>query len=255
MTLRAACFALIAFVGLTGYLPSQASEKLSVEAKLLAKYRACVVMLSYTISVEERGSETVSRIAAESEGTLVSADGLLIVPASVINPMDLYGKLLQSRTGEAPPAVNSADFFVRIPGSDEPLRAKVVTQDRDLGIAWLKIEKPPAPMAYVDLSIARDPKVGQNAYVIGMIAEEFDYAAFVERAHITGEIRIPYAAFIADQSQKMVFSNTGVPLGFSVMRIEPRNSISTGAEYQSYATLVGGERLKNLHQRVLAKSQ
>lgn len=248
-------YLLFVMLGLGCCIDALAAEKLSVEAKLLAQYRACVVTLSYTISVEERGSETVSRIAAESEGTLVSADGLLIVPASVINPMDLYGKLVQSRSGEAPPSVHSADFLVRIPGSDEPLVAKVVTQDRDLGVAWLKIQQPPAPMAYVDLSIAVDPTVGQQAYVLGMIAEEFDYAAFVERARIIGDIKVPYAAFITDKSQKMLFSKTGVPLGFSVMRIEPRNSISTGFEYLSYATLVGGERLKNLHQRVLAKSK
>ena len=82
-------FALLVFC-LSG-AQSYAGAGASVEAKLLAKYRASVVTLSYTISVEERGSETVSRIAAESEATVVSADGLLIVPSSVINPTDLYG--------------------------------------------------------------------------------------------------------------------------------------------------------------------
>ena len=246
-------FALLVFC-LSG-AQSYAGAGASVEAKLLAKYRASVVTLSYTISVEERGSETVSRIAAESEATVVSADGLLIVPSSVINPTDLYGKLLQSRSGEAPPAMHAADFFVRIPGSDEPLAAKVLTQDRDLGIAWLKISKPPAVMAFVDLAPATDPYVGQRAYVLGLIAEEFDYAPFVEQARITGEIKVPYSAFVTDKAGKMFFSKAGVPLGFSVLRIEPRSNMSTGIEYQTYATLLGGERLNALHQRVLAKSK
>ena len=246
-------FWLVTFVCLALVGVAQAEQKQSVEAALLAKYRASVVTLSYTLSVEERGSETVSRMGAEAEATVVSADGLLIVPSSVINPTDLYGKLLQSRSGEAPPAMNAADFFVRIPGSDEPLAAKVLTQDRDLGIAWLKITKPPSTMAYVDLSAAEDPFVGQKAYVLGLIAEEFDYAPFVEQARITGEIKVPYSAFITNQAGKMLFSKAGVPLGFSVMRIEARSNMSAGIEFKVYSTLLGGSRLHALHQRVLQK--
>ena len=56
--------------------------------------------------------------------------------------------------------------------------------------------------------------------MVGVVAEEFDYAPFVDETRIQGRINVPYQVFISDQPGKMLFSQTGVPLGFAVLRID-----------------------------------
>ena len=237
-----------------------ASDLYAAEATyptLLSRYGRTVVSVNYVLSSDAAGGAADQRIQGETEATLVSADGLLMVPSSVLNPGDLYQKIYRNQGEAQPPAWRSSELKVRLPGSDQPLEASVETQDRDLGVAWLRIKNPPANLSFVDLSKATDPRVGQRAYVVSVVAEEFDYAPYLEETRVQGKIEVPYRAFITDQPGKMLFSTDGTPLGFAVLRIDGAANMSTGGNYRMFATVVGGERLRELQQRVLelARSQ
>jgi hypothetical protein len=222
----------------------------NVYQQLLSQYGRTVVTVSYVLSYDGAGSD--QRAQGETEATLVSADGLLILPSAVLNPTDMFMKVYQSQGDGQVPNMRSSAMKVRLPGSDQPLDAEVVSQDRDLGLAWLKIKKPPKNLAYVDLANALNPVIGQEAFVVGVISEEFDYAPYIEPTRIQGKIEVPYKAYITDQPGKMLFSASGVPLGFAVLRIDGTANMSAGGNYRMFATMIGGERLKELHLRVQA---
>ena len=219
---------------------------------LLSRYGKSIVTVSYVLSFDGAGSD--QRAQGETDATLVSADGLLLVPSSVLNPTDMYQKVYRSQGDGQVPNMRSSEIKVRLPGSDQPLEATVVTQDRDLGLAWLKIKSPPKSLIFVDLMRAADPKVGQKAYSVGLISEEFDYAPYIQETRVQGEIAVPYKAFVTDQPGTMLFAEDGTPLGFTVLRIDGTSNMSAGGNYRMFATMVGGARLKALHQRVQAIS-
>ncbi len=224
----------------------------SAYESLLKRYGRTVVTVNYVLSNEAAGGASDQRVKGETEATLVSADGLLLVPSTVLNPTDLYQKVYrESGEGTIPPW-RSSELKVRLPGSDQPLEASVVTQDRDLGLAWLQIKNPPKNLQYVDLNAARDPDVGQRAYVVSVIAEEFDYAPYAEETRVQGKIDVPYRAFITDQPGKMLFDAKGTPLGFAVLRIDGSANMSSGGNYRMFATMIGGARLKELQARVVS---
>jgi len=217
---------------------------------LLSRYGKSIVTVSYVLSFDGAGSD--QRVQGETDATLISADGLLLVPSSVLNPTDMYQKVYRSQGDGKIPNMRSSEIKVRLPGSDQPLEATVVTQDRDLGLAWLKIKSPPKNLTFVNLAKADDPKVGQKAYSVGLISEEFDYAPFIQETRVQGEIAVPYKAFVTDRPGTMLFAEDGTPLGFTVLRIDGTSNMSAGGNYRMFATMVGGARLKALHQRVQA---
>jgi hypothetical protein len=231
-------------------ISAQAKDERVTYQALLSKYGKSVVTVSYVMSYEGGGSD--QRAQGETEATLVSSDGLLIVPSSVLNPTDMYLRVYRNQGDGQVPNVRSSEIKVRLPGSDQPLEASVVTQDRDLGLAWLRIKNPPKALAFVDLSQAVNPVVGQDAYVVGVVSEEFDYAPFIEQTHIQGETKVPYKAYVTDQPGKMLFASDGTPIGFAVLRIDGTSNMSAGGNYRMFATMIGGERLRELNQRVQA---
>jgi hypothetical protein len=251
-----AAAALITALALLSACPSFAQQTAAPDAeaqtyqRLLASYGRTVVTVSYVLSFDAAGGAADQRAQGETEATLVSRDGLLLVPSAVLNPTDMFQKVYRNQGDGQVPNMRSSEIKVRLPGSDQPLDATVVTQDRDLGVAWLKIKSPPKNLPFVDLKTAIDPSVGQRAYVVGVIAEEFDYAPFVDETRIQGSIDVPYKAFISDQPGKMLFANDGTPIGFAVLRIDGTSNMSAGGNYRMFATVVGGARLKELDQQV-----
>jgi hypothetical protein len=234
----------------TATVSAASDDQTKVYQRLLSRYGRTVVMVNYVLSFENAGGAADQRTQGETEATLVSKDGLLIVPSAVLNPTDMFQKIYRNAGDGQMPNMRSSEIKVRLPGSDEPLEAQVITQDRDLGVAWLKIKLPPSDLEYVDLGKALDPIVGQKAYVVGVIAEEFDYAPFLDETRIQGKIEVPYKAFIADQPGKMLFDANGRPIGFAVLRIDGTANMSAGGNYRMFATVVGGARLKDLQERV-----
>jgi len=224
----------------------------NIYQNLLSRYGKSIVTVSYVLSFDSAGSD--QRVQGETDATLVSADGLLLVPSSVLNPTDMYQKVYRSQGDGKIPNMRSSEIKVRVPGSDQPLEATVVTQDRDLGLAWLKIKSPPKSLIYVDLAKAVDPKVGQKAYSVGLISEEFDYAPFIQETRVQGAITVPYKAFVTNQPGTMLFAENGTPIGFTVLRIDGTSNMSAGGNYRMFATMIGGARLKALQQRVQAIS-
>jgi hypothetical protein len=237
---------------LTMLLPSFAHSSEKVYQKLLQRYGRSVVTVSYVLSFDGAGSD--QRAQGETDATLVSADGLLLLPSAVLNPTDMFQKVYRSQGDGQVPNMRSSEIKVRLPGSDQPLDAVVVTQDRDLGLAWLRIKTPPKDLSFVDLSTAVEPKVGQKVFSVGLISEEFDYAPYVEESHVQGRIEVPYKAYVTDLPGAMLFAESGRPVGFAVLRIDGTSNMSAGGNYRMFATMIGGERLKMLQQRVAALS-
>lgn len=229
-----------------------ADERRAYET-ILKLHRGAIVTVSYAVSVDFMGSSR--RAQGEVEGIVVE-QGLILVPSNILNPADQIREMMagDSNAGEVP-NIKSSEFFVRLTGADEPLTAKVLTQDRDMGLAWLVLADASKAPRGVQLRTGRDPVVGETAFVLSQVSELFGYAPSVARVEIQGRIEIPYAAFITNAAGKMLFDRKGKPLGYAVQRVSGNPNLIASGGFKAFGVLIPTSRLRELTERAVRTAQ
>jgi Trypsin-like peptidase domain len=215
--------------------------------KLLRAQTAPQVLVDYVLSLDVGG--TPQRIQGSVDGVLISADGVVLVSANVLNPSELFRSVLGE--GSTPPNMRSSEFKVRLPGQGEPLRAEVVNQDKDVGVAWLRISNPVKKLPFVDLAKAREPLIGEAAYSIGLVGESNAYAAFVEENRVMGKVEVPFKGYIVAPAARILFGADGRPIGYAVIRYTGAANLAAMGGFKSFAILLPGPRLLELTERAL----
>lgn len=216
---------------------------------VLKLHRESIVTVSYAVSVDFMGS--TQRAQGEVEG-MVLEQGLILVPSNILNPSDQIRELMAGDGGAGSmPNIKSSEFFVRLTGADEPLTARVLTQDRDMGLAWLVLEDPARMPSGVRLSDGREPRLGETAYVLSQVSELFGHAPFVARVEVQGRIEVPYAAYITNAAGKMLFDARGRALGYAVQRVSGNPSLIGSGGFKAFGVLIPSNRLLELTERAL----
>jgi hypothetical protein len=225
-----------------------ASDQRAYET-ILKLHRQSIVTVSYALSMDFMGSS--QRAQGEVEGIVIEP-GLILVPSNILNPGDQLRELMASDSNAGNiPNIKSSEFLVRLSGADEPLNARVLTQDRDLGLAWLVLDDAAKSPRGVSLASGRDPKVGETAYVLNQVSELFAYAPFVARVEIQGRIEIPYQAFVTNAAGKMLFDAKGRSLGYSVQRVSGNPSLIASGGFKAFGVLIPNSRLRELTERAV----
>lgn len=216
---------------------------------VLDQHKQSIVTVSYSVSMDFMGSQ--QRAQGEVEGVIL-ADGLILVPSNILNPSDQL-KELMSGQADSIPTIKSSEFNVRLPGSDEPLQAEVLTQDRDFGLAWLRLKGKGrrVDLPSVDLKRGRDPQVGELAFVLNLVSELYGYAPYVAEVQVQGRIRVPYEAFVTNAFGKMLFDRKGRPLGYAVQRVSGNPNLMGSGGLKVFGVLIPSSRLAELTQRAL----
>lgn len=215
--------------------------------RLLDRYGRTLVTVNYVLSADFAG--TLQRAQGEVEGMVIGADGLVLIPSSVLNPNEQFRGLATDEGMGPMPDIQSGEFRVRIPGFDQPLRAKVASQDQDLGVAWLKIETPPPDLPYVDLAQATEPRVGAPVFSLNLASEGFDYAPFVIEGRVQGRITVPYRAYVTNQGNKLLFDQRARPVGFAIFRFAGSAGAGSGG-VRVFGVMIPAPRLAELTAQV-----
>jgi hypothetical protein len=170
------------------------------------------VPVKFVMSVSGMGSEQQQE--GQTQGTLVSADGLILVPGRVVS-LDLgaftHGN---SGLGGGGPSAKSGQFRVRLAGSDEWLPADLVTRDTELGIAWLRLRHPTGKLPYVDFTDLSKVALGTQLFTVMRTSDQFGSVPIVRAGYVLGETTVPRPTFLVDGSPGFAFDGDGKPAGY-----------------------------------------
>lgn len=222
---------------------ARSTDPTTLFPQLLESQSGAHVIVDFVLNFDAGGSP--QRIQGSVDGVVISADGLVLLAAAVLNPTDLF-RQISGEGSSMPNNMRSNEFRVRMPGRGEPLRATVVTQDTDAGIAWIKLGNPPKDLRFVDLRRAREPKIGEPAYSIGLVGENNAFAPFIEENRVMGRVEVPFPGYIVAPAARILFGSDGRPLGYGVIRYAGMPNMAAMGAFKSFAVMVPGPRLQEL---------
>jgi hypothetical protein len=191
------------------------SEESSREFKLVMQKRGdTAVPVKFVMSVSGMGAEQQQE--GQTQGTLVSADGLILVPGRVVSlDLSAFGRHNASGgLGGGAPSAKSGQFRVQLAGSDEWLPADLVTRDTELGLAWLRLRHPSGKLPYVDFNDAAKVTVGTQLFTVMRTSDQFGSVPIVRAGYVLGETTVPRPTFLIDGSPGVAFDGEGKPAGF-----------------------------------------
>lgn len=175
--------------------------------QLVGRHADAVVSVRYVVTLNANGQE--QRSEDGTQGTVVSADGLVLLPGRAVS-VDV-GALGDGGAGVA--VANSSEFRVRLPGSDAWLAADFVTRDSDLGLAWIRVRGVKG-LPHVDFSDLADPEPGRVYFTIMRTSEEWGSVPLVRPGLVLGQTRVPRTAYLVDGMPGLAFDGAGRPMGY-----------------------------------------
>ena len=199
----------------TAVTPTQGDESERQFGDVMQQRGDTAVPVKFVMSMSGAGSERQQE--GQTQGTMVSADGLILVPGRVVS-LDL-SSLGRSDTsgslGGATPTLKSGQFRVRLAGSDEWIPADLVTRDTELGIAWLRLRNPHGKLPFVDFGDAAKVGVGTALYTVMRTSDQFGNVPVVRAGYVLGETTVPRHTFLVDGAPGLAFDGEGHPAGFA----------------------------------------
>lgn len=181
---------------------------------VLAARGDTAVPVKFVMTVLGGGSEQQQE--GQTQGTLVSADGLILVPGRVVS-LDLSSFGRGSDIGAlagALPSAKSGQFRVRLPGSDTWQPADLVTRDTELGVAWLRLRHPSGKLAFVDFSTPATVAIGTQLFTVMRTSDQFGAVPIVRAGYVLGETSSPRHEWLVDGSPGIAFDGDGKPAGY-----------------------------------------
>jgi len=210
--LAAACVAALAIPALASAANPTSNAEDSREMRQVLELRGdTAVPVKFVMSVSGAGNEQQQE--GQTQGTLVSSDGLILVPGRVVS-IDLGAFARGKGMGGNTPVVKSGQFRVRLAGSDEWVPADLVTRDTELGLAWLRVRNPHGKLPFVDFAAAQKIGVGTELYTVMRTSDQFGSVPTVRVGYVLGETTVPRPMLLVDGAPGVAFDGEGKPAGF-----------------------------------------
>jgi S1-C subfamily serine protease len=171
------------------------------------------VPVKFVMSVSGAGNEQQQE--GQTQGTIVSADGLILVPGRVVSiDLGAFARPGAKGMGGMTPTMKSGQFRVRLAGSDEWVPADLVTRDTELGLAWLRVRNPHGMLPFVDFTGADKIGVGTELFTVMRTSDQFGSVPTVRVGYVLGETTVPRPMLLVDGAPGVAFDADGKPAGF-----------------------------------------
>lgn len=190
--------------------PPDADDYTAVYRALAERRAPAVVPVKFVMSVNSDGNE--QRLEDRTQGLVVTADGLVLLPDRAVS-MDL-GAFGGGTPGQAAPVATSSEFRVRLADSEEWRAADLVTRDKELGLAWIRLRGVFAPLPFVDLAEGAPAAPGMVFFSVLRTSDDWGGVPVFRPGLILGETRTPVFRLLVEGVPGMAFSQEGRPMGF-----------------------------------------
>ena len=188
-----------------------AKQDYSVAYKTLVEQRSdAIVSVKFVMRFSTGGEE--QRNEDRTQGAIVSADGLLLLPDRAVS-FD-FGSMGGQNSAAGQMVANSSDFRVRLPNSDQWQTADLVTRDSELGLAWLRIRDLKQKLKYIDLNASVEAVPGMTFYTLLRTSDEWGAVPVVRLGRLLGQTNTPRTVFLADGMPGLAFNERGQILGY-----------------------------------------
>ncbi len=225
---------------------SAASKSLTGNAKiyqeLMTQYGEAFVRVKYVMSMSFGGND--NRQEVETSAVLVGDDGLILVSASMINPKSMMAAAMPP--GMDFPDMKADEFRVRLADSDEDLDAVLITQDSDLGLAWLKLKVPPKKIKHVDLSKIGTLEIGQPYYSLSRTSADFGNVVVGSHGTVVGKTDTPIKSLLVNGPLDLAFAPDGKIVGFVTLRIGKDFMMNSRLGGSTPQSMVYADKLQNV---------
>jgi hypothetical protein len=193
------------------------------------------VLVKYVMAVSGMGSE--QQQDGQTQGTLVSADGLILVPGRVVS-FDMRQITGAAMGSAGSPMIKSSHFRVQLPGSEEWQPADLVTRDTELGLAWLRLRKPRGKLPYVDFTDSAKVEIGASLYFVMRTSDQLGSVPIVRGGYVLGETNVPRPSLLIDGTPGLAFDGAGHPAGFADVDFGSMARSQTGGIGMNYGDAV-----------------
>ena len=220
-------------------------------AALAARADAALVTVKHILKVEGGGDTGSEEEESELTALMIEPGGLVLCANSV-----LLGQagLMARFQPEAGLSVTPTDVKVLIGDDTEGVKARVLSRDTDLDLAWIQIDEPaPTPYIFIDLTNAAAGELAQPLLTAGRLGKFFDRSLILEEGRVLGKTTKPRELFIAsgvstqpgspsNRAGMPVFATDGKVLGIAVLQLPAAEDLQAGrgdgSEYQGYDRMV-----------------
>jgi hypothetical protein len=210
---------------------------------------AALVTVKHILKVEGGGESQEEE--TEMTALMIEPTGLVLCANSI-----LLGQagLMARFQPEAGISVTPTDVKVLIGDDTEGVKARVLSRDTDLDLAWIQIDEPAAaPYTFVDLNNAASGDLGQSLLTASRLGKFFDRALILEEGRVLGKTTKPRELFIAsgistqpgspgNRAGMPVFAADGKVLGIAVLQLPAAEDLQSGggdgSEYKGYDRMV-----------------
>lgn len=233
-------------------LPLAAAAPAADWTKLMAERSPALVTVKFVLKFEPASQEQETEITA----VIIDASGLLLCSNTQTGGLP---PLIQRQLGGM--TATPTDIKVLIGEDTEGISAKLIARDRELDLAWIKIDDTAGKeLTAVDFSKSTTPNVGDTLLTIGRLGKFFDRAPVVQMTRLGGTTKKPRKLYIpADESiareiGKPVFAEDGAVIGFTALQLPEADDVEGGdmnsSDYLS-AVILPAEDVVNATARAL----
>lgn len=221
--------------------PAQADELGATYKRLTDTVGPALVTVKFIMKIEAGGqmAEMFGRMADEGvetevTGLMVEKDGLVLLSNTQLGG---YFAMMAGRMGGGV-TPNPTDLKVLIGDDTEGLKAKFLARDKDIDLAWVKIDDPKASgktFAAVDLASNSSPAVGERLLTLNRKGKFFDHAMVVSEGRLGGVTKKPRSLLIPTGMEggmselgMPVFDSSGKLAGVSILQMPSREDAEGG---------------------------
>lgn len=155
-------------------------------------------VLKTEISMMGQMQDDESRV--EVPGVVIDPSGIVLVsnmPFSATRMEQMMGGMMAAGVEIN---INPIDMKVLFDGDEEEYDAFIVATDSEFDLAFIQIEQiGDREISVVNFDDSGRTGIGERVYAVSRLDKGYDYAAHVQAARVSGEIRRPRRAWIVDR--------------------------------------------------------